>query len=147
MLGRLFGKKANQAKDAMAKFENRDMLEATIAGAVLVAYADGELEAEELKALESIVAANDKLSHFGSEINATIEKFVSLMQAGATIGRVKVMAEIRDCKNNEDEKVEIFATLIDIAQADGEIEPAELAVLKLVGRELGVSLAMFGIEG
>jgi len=146
MFGKLFGRKASNVKDAVAKFENRDMLEATVGGAILVAYADGSLDASELKTLESILNANEKLAHFGSEIGTTIDRFNSLMLAGATLGRVKVMAEIRDCKNNEEEKVEIFATLIDIAQADGEIEEAELVILRLIGRELGISLGMFGLE-
>lgn len=143
----LFGKKANQVKDSVQKSINRDQLEATIAGAILLAFADGELEDSELQALSATIENNEKLSHFGSEIGQTIDRFVNIMKAGATLGRVKVMKEIRDCKADEEAKIEIFATLIDIAQADGEIEPEEVEVLKMIGRELGVSLSMFGIEG
>lgn len=143
----LFGKKANQVKDSVQKSINRDQLEATIAGSILLAFADGELEDSELTVLQATIENNEKLAHFGSEIGITIDRFVNIMKAGATLGRVKVMKEIRDCKADEEAKVEIFATLIDIAQADGEIEPEELEVLKHIGRELGVSLGMFGIEG
>lgn len=141
-----FKKMFNRGASAAKKMENRDMLEATIAGAVLVAFAEGELEAEEVSALEKIVMNNEKLNHFGSEISATIDRFVELMKAGKTLGKVKVMKEIADCKNDEEEKMEIFATLIDIAQADGEVEPEEIEVLKEVGKTLGVSLSMFGLE-
>lgn len=127
--------------------ENRDQMEATIAGAIYLAFAYGELEDSELSTLSATIEHNEKLSHFGAEIGTTIDRFVNLMKAGATLGRVKVMKEIRDCQCDDDAKIEIFATLIDIAQADGEIEPQELEALKAVGRELGVSLSMFGIEG
>lgn len=143
----LFGKKANQVKDSVQKSINRDQLEATIAGSILLAFADGELEDSELTVLQATIENNEKLAHFGSEIGITIDRFVNIMKAGATLGRVKVMKEIRDCKADEEAKIEIFATLIDIAQADGEIEAEELEVLKHIGRELGVSLGMFGIEG
>lgn len=142
----MFKKKAKAIASETKKLENRDQLEATIAGAIYLAYADGELEDAELVALQATIENNDKLSHFGSEIGTTIDKFVNIMKAGATLGRVKVMKEIKDCKADEDAKIEIFATLIDIAQADGEVEPAELDALKLIGREMGVSLSMFGIE-
>lgn len=142
----MFGKLFNRTKREVVKFDKRDMAEATVAGAVLVMFADGEVEAKEVGTLEAIISANPSFSAFGSEIHVMVEKFMTIMNAGSTLGKVKVMKEIRDCQNNEDEKAEIFATLVDIAKSDGEVKPAETAVLKEVAKELGVVSAHFGIE-
>lgn len=145
-LFKMFGKKAYEAKAAAKKMENRDMMEATIAGSILVAYADGDCSKEELETLTGIISNNPSLSHFGAEIGKTVDRFVGMMESGKTLGKVKVMKEIRDCQSSPDECMEIFATLIDIAQADGEIDDTELAILKEIGSELNVSLKDFGVE-
>ena len=44
----IFKKKVTSAKASVAKMENRDQMEATIAGAIYLAFADGELEDCEL---------------------------------------------------------------------------------------------------
>ena len=48
MLGKLFGKKAGQARASVAKLANRDLMEAVVYGSIYVAAADGDLEDSEL---------------------------------------------------------------------------------------------------
>ncbi|MDF4372534.1 tellurite resistance protein, partial [Vibrio parahaemolyticus] len=67
----LFKKKAKAAQVTLHKVENRDLMEAIVAGAVLVAHADGDCSTAELEKLDNIIAANDNLAHFGSEIGKT----------------------------------------------------------------------------
>lgn len=146
MLSKLFGKKAAAAKAEVKKFENRDLMEAIVGGSLLVAYADGQLEDEELANLEAQITANPSLDHFGPEIGKTINRFTSMFEAGFRVGQMKVLREIADIKSSPQEAEEVFVTMITIAEADGEIEPAELEVLKRVGRELGISLKEFGLD-
>jgi tellurite resistance protein TerB len=56
------------------------------------------------------------------------------------------MREIADIKSNQKDAEEVFVLAITIAEADGEIEPAELKVLTNIGRELGLRLQDYGIE-
>ncbi|MBM7454519.1 tellurite resistance protein TerB [Oceanisphaera litoralis] len=146
MLGKLFGKKVAAAKAEVKKLENRDLMEALVGGCLLVAYADGELEAAELDNLEKQIAANPALEGFGGEINAILSKFTQMFEAGPLIGQMKVMREIADIKTSKEESEEVFVAMLTIAQADGEVEDAEVAVLKKVGQLLGVNLREFGIE-
>ena len=44
MLNKLFGKKVAAAKVELKKVENRDLMEAIVAGCLLVSAADGEIE-------------------------------------------------------------------------------------------------------
>ena len=57
IFGSLFGKKAANVKQELAKVENRDLMEAIVAGSILVAYADGECEEEELAKMEQVISA------------------------------------------------------------------------------------------
>ncbi len=145
MIGKLFKKKAQSAAVEMKKIENRDLMEAIIGGAILIAAADGEIEPEELMSLEKLVASNDNLAHFGPEIGKTISKFESLFDAGFRMGKMKVLREIGDIKNNPSEAEEVFINMLTIAEADGEIEPEELVILKEVGQALGVRLSDYGL--
>lgn len=142
----LFKKQANNAKVEIKKVENRDLMQAIVGAMVLVAYADGECEKSELEKVERLIAANDSLAHFGSEITQTMGKYVEYMEAGPRLGTMKIMREIADIKNNAKDAEEVFVLAITIAEADGEIEPAELQVLAKLGRELGLRVQDFGIE-
>ncbi|EMS3857777.1 tellurite resistance TerB family protein [Escherichia coli] len=50
----IFKKKTRRAAAEIKKFEKRDLAQAVINAAYLVAYADGEIEPEERKVLEEI---------------------------------------------------------------------------------------------
>ena len=146
MFGKLFGKKVSGAQAQLKKVENRDLMQAVVGAMVLIAYADGECERSELDKIERLIAANDSLSHFGSEIQQTMDRFIEFMQAGPRLGEMKIMREIADVKNNAQEAEEVFVLAITVAEADGEIEPAEIKMLAKIGRELGLRVQDFGIE-
>lgn len=135
----IFKKKAAAAKVTLHKVENRDLMEAIVAGAVLVAFADGDCSSDELEKLQGIIESNDNLKHFGSEIGATIDKYSSMYESGARLAKVKLMKELKDVQGDESQKEEAFIIAIEIADADGEIDDAEMAVLKEIGKAFGLN--------
>jgi tellurite resistance protein TerB len=136
---------AQNAKAELHKVENRDLMEAIVAGSLLVAFADGDCEDSELQNLEKLIGANENLKHFGGEINTTIGRFMSMFEAGPRMGKLKAMRELDDIKASPDEIEEAFVMMIEIAEADGNIDEKEMAVLKEVGGKLGVRLSDFGL--
>lgn len=138
-LSKLLGKKKAELGIKLHKVENKDLMEAIVAGAVLVAHADGDCSDEELGKLHDIIEANDNLKHFGSEIGKTIDQYCDMYKAGARLAKVKLMKEIRDVSADEEQKVEAFIIAIEIADADGEIDEDELKMLRLIGKELGLN--------
>lgn len=145
MFGKMFGKKKGAAQAAMKKIENRDLMEAIVAGSLLIAAADGEIEPEEIDTMGALIASNESLKHFGNEIDQTIQKYQEMLEASFLVGKTKLKRELQDCANNSEEAEEIFVNMIAIAQADGEIEPAEFKVLVEMGRVLGQNLSNYGI--
>ncbi len=138
-------KNAAKAQAVAIRADKKDLMEAICAGAILVAYADGEVEDTELKKLEEIISANEAMGHFTNEIPNTITRYVGLMKASKYVGTPKLMKEIGDVNGSVDEKIEVFGTVISIAEADGEIDDKEKAVLSSIGRALGLSLSQFGL--
>ncbi|MCS5452524.1 tellurite resistance TerB family protein [Enterobacter huaxiensis] len=139
-----FGKKAAAAKTTFKKMENRDLMEALICGCILVAGADGELEASELDRVEAIIKTNDKLAHFGAEISNIIAKYKEKFEkVGFQVLKFEAKREISDIKHNADNAAEVFVNMIAIALADGEIEPAEEKVLEEIGRMMGLRVEDF----
>lgn len=146
MFGKLFNKKANQMKAELKKVENRDLMEAIIGGSILVAGADGELSENELKTLEMSIQANPALAHFGPEITATINKFKQQLDVGFRMAKLKIMREITDVSSNPQEAEEVFINCLLIAESDGEIDAAEMAILKDIANALGQRLSDYGVE-
>lgn len=143
----LFKKKltqaATQANAEVKKVENRDFMEAAIGVMILVAAADGEIEATELTKLQKTIETLPELQGFGSEIGKTIDKFTSYFDLGFKMGKTRIMRELRDVKGSEQDKEDILSLAVVAALADGEIEPAEEAVLTEIAREFGLKLDSF----
>lgn len=145
MLG-MFKKKANSMKAELKKVENRDLMEAIVGGCLLVAAADGSIDDEELLTLDKSISSNPSLQHFGAEIGKTINQFEQQLSAGFRIGKMKILREISDIKNNPADAEEVFVNMLTVAESDGDIDAKELAILKEVGQALGLRVSDFGIE-
>lgn len=138
MFGKLFGK----AK----KVQNKNIMEAIVAGALLVAAADGEIGREEIEKLEKLLNANDLLEAFrGSELRKVMAKFTSVLEADFGVGRKKMLDEISDIADNADHAEEVILTMLAIAKADGEIEDTERKVLVDVCKVLRLNPSNFDL--
>ena len=146
MFGKLLGKKGREVKAEIKKMENKDLAEGFVGACLLIAAADGEIEAEETSNLTAMLEAHPALSEFRGEIGKMVDNFASRLKAGFLFGKTQIMREIKDCAHDDREAEDIFVAAITIAQADGEIEPAELAVLKEIGKVLGLNPANYGVE-
>ncbi|EGB96829.1 MULTISPECIES: tellurite resistance TerB family protein [Pseudomonas] len=140
------GKKLFGAKRAVKKLESRDLMQAIVGGCLLVAAADGEISKNEAAQIDIQIRANKNLEHFGQEITTTVNLFTEQLQAGFRLGRMNIMREIADIKNNPLDAEEVFVNMITVAEGDGNISPEELKVLAEVGVQLGLRPKDFGIE-
>lgn len=144
----MFGLKKmfSNGKAAAKKVENRDLMQAIVGGCLLVAAADGEISKNESAQIDLQIRANKNLAHFGPEITATVNQFTEQLQASFRIGRMNILREIRDIKNNPSDAEEVFVNMLAVAEGDGDISAQEKKVLSEVGTELGLRLKDFGIE-
>jgi len=141
----MFGFGKNLFKSAK-RVANQNTLEAIIAGSMLVAAADGEIERKELEKLEALIAANESLSAFKrAEINKIVTRYAGLLEADFFVGRQKMLKEIADVSDNTEVAETVFLVMLAVAKSDGEIEPAEVKVLLDIGRRLGVDAREYGV--
>lgn len=140
------GKKLFGAKRAVKKLENRDLMQAIVGGCLLVAAADGDISKNESAQIDIQIRANKNLEHFGPEITTTVNLYTEQLQASFRIGRMTILREIRDIKNNPADAEEVFVNMLAVAEGDGDISAQEMKVLAEVGNELGLRLKDFGIE-
>lgn len=140
MLGKLFGKKAGQARASVAKLANRDLMEAVVYGAIYVAAADGDLEDSELSKIETILSNNPALQGFGAELSNTIDRAKTDFKSGARILRQNAEKELGDLAHSPSEALTVLNVMLTVAEADGEIEESELKALERSAKLLGLNL-------
>lgn len=135
------------AKEIQADYsQNRDYLEAVCASAALVAAADGDIEDSERIKTVKIISAHPTLSKFYTP--AVIEQTADTMfkRAKDVSGRQMLARELDDIKTLENGKQmaeDVYLIALDVAGADGEIEPQETEVLKKIANKLGVNASDF----
>ena len=141
IFGKFLGKKAGAVKAEVKKLENRDLLEAVVGGCLLVAAADGDIEDSEVKKIDSLLRTNKNLEHFGSEITELVNRFSERLQSGYRVARAEILREIEDIKGDQQQKEDVLLNMLTIAEADGEIEPAEQKELETVAQRLGLRIS------
>jgi tellurite resistance protein len=134
-------------KEVQADYsQNRDYLEAVLAAAALVANADGELEDSEKQKVLKIVGNHPVLSKFYKQNDIEAVAETMFKRAKDASGRQQLARELDDIKSRPDAaqmSEDIYLIALDIANADGELEPEEEVVLKKIAARLGVDASKF----
>lgn len=121
-----------------------DLLEAVCAGAALVAAADGNIDDSEIEATMKAVGANEtlKTAFAQNEINGCIERMIDRANGGR-VGRMGLYKEIEDVAANQEDGEVVLLTAMDIADADGNMDDDERAVLDKIAQKLGLKLSNY----
>ena len=139
-LKKIFGK-GREARAALGKLENRDLLQAVVYGCFYVAAADGEIEPAELDKIDRLLRNEPKLQGFGAELGNLIDKAkADFNEGGARIIRMNAERELADLAHTPSDAETAINFMLTIAEADGEIEPAEVAVLERAAGKLNLRL-------
>lgn len=143
-LGKLFKKKATVVARNVAKFEKKDLMEATVGIAILVMYADGEASDVERAKTQKLLDNTPALANFGPEVSATYARYDSLLRdVGMMAGRIQIMREIKDCQGDQREMEDVLVAGLTVALADGEMDDKEEKILKEVASTFGLRLESF----
>lgn len=147
MLGALKRAFSAGGREVAASYSaNKDYLEAVCAAAALVAAADGEIEDGEKFKLAKLITGHATLGKLYQQ--NVIEQTANEMFARAkdSSGRQQLARELDDIKGRENGAQmaeDVYLMAVDIANADGELEPAEVDVLKKIAGRLGVDPSKF----
>lgn len=144
MVWGMFKKKAKVAARNVAKFEKKDLMEATVGIAILVMYADGDASDTERAKTQKLLENTPALANYGPEVQATYARFDSLLKdVGMLAGRVQIMREIKQCNGDQHEMEDVLVAGLTVALADGDMDEKEEKVLKDVANAFGLRLENF----
>ena len=142
-LKRAIGAGATQVKTEYAG--NKNFLEGVIAACALVAAADGDIEDAERAKISALLKNHTQLSMYPpNEVEAVADRYLRLAKDAS--GRAQLGREMAEVKHGPDGKrmcEDIYLAAVDIANADGEVEPQEKAVLEKIAKVLDVNPADF----
>jgi tellurite resistance protein len=134
------------AKEVAADYsQNKDYLEAVCAAAALVANADGEIEDSEKSKAVRVISNHPVLSKFYKQNDIEQTSDQMFKRAKDASGRQQLARELDDIKGRDGGQMaeDVYLVALDVANADGELEPEEEVVLKKIASRLGVDASKF----
>jgi tellurite resistance protein TerB len=141
----MLGKLKERLSGGANRLQGRtDLLEAVCASAALVAAADGSVDDSEIEATIKAVTANEALNTAfdARQIEGCMQRMLD-RASGGRVGQMNLMKELDDINGNTDDSEMVFLTALDIADADGEIDPSEQAMIEKIAKRLGLNAASY----
>lgn len=144
---KMFGNFLKSAKEGLdnirSQVNNKEFMEAAMAGCALVAWADGEVSSAEKQKMSRFIEMSPMLQAFErSRLLDVFKKFDQQFEFDFGMGKDAAIKEIREVKEHE-QRVLLVRLLVAIAGADGTVEPAEKKILSEIIRELGLTPAAY----
>lgn len=138
--GKKVSKKAVELKQASARIENKDLVEAVVMGSLLVAFRDGNCDDNEIKALEGVLSSDKQFETWQGQIHNMIADGVHKFSDGRyRIGKINALREISDLKNDPKNAELALVCIITVADS-GDISPEERETLDEIAKALGLRL-------
>lgn len=139
--------KANELKNDVLKFKNKDFLNAAMAGSALIAMADGTISSEEKQKMIKFIEHNDSLSVFSTkDVIAAFQDFVGQIEFDKDIGTAAAYQAIAKMKSNAEASRLVIRMVVAIGTSDGNFDADEKMVAGKIARELGLNPAEFDLS-
>ncbi|MFG1465223.1 TerB family tellurite resistance protein [Xanthobacter sp. DSM 24535] len=134
------------AKEVQADYsQNKDYLEAVCAASALVANADGEIEDSERSKVTRILTNHPVLGKMYQQNQIEVTAETMFKRAKDASGRQALARELDDIKGRDGGQMaeDVYLVAVDVANADGEVEPQEAEILKKIASRLNVDTSKF----
>lgn len=127
-------------KTEVSKFRNKTFLEATIAGCVIVAHADGVVKPEEKQKMIGFIRNHEALSVFDvNEAVALFEKYAKNFEFDYQIGQANALQVVAKLKGKEAESRLMVRVCCAVGASDGNFDDGEKAAVRNICNELGLN--------
>jgi tellurite resistance protein TerB len=139
----MFGKLKEKLTGGASRLNGKmDLLEGICAACVLIGAADGDLSDDEAAVALDRLLNHDTLSKAfsGTQIETAFDKQAKRAKSGMS-GRLGLRREVEEVKGKSSaEDCEMLLVIaIDVAAADGDIGPKEMAALRTIGQAMGLA--------
>ena len=142
---------AGQARSRLtteaSRFKNRSFMEAVVNGCVLVAAADGSIDASEKQKMAGFIERSDELKHFDMrEVIDVFQKAASDFEADAMFGKASALEKVAKVKANGEQSRLLVRVVCAIGAADGDFDMQEKEMVAEIARELKLEPSDFGVS-
>jgi len=128
----------------VAKFKNKDVLDALVAASTIVAAADGVIDASEKAKMVGVLKNSPLTSAY--PVDQVIKSFTGhadRFDFDVDVGRSEALRVIGKFRSNPDVARMIVRSAVIIGKADGNFDASEKRAVEMIARELGINPAEF----
>ena len=128
----------------VAKFKNKDVLDALVAASTIVAAADGVIDASEKAKMVGVLKNSPLTSAY--PVDQVIKSFTGhadRFDFDVDVGRSEALRVIGKFRSNPDVARMILRSAVIIGKADGNFDASEKRAVEMIARELGINPAEF----
>jgi tellurite resistance protein TerB len=135
-----FNEVSSNLKAEVTKIRNKSFLEATVAGCVIVAHADGVVKPAEKQKMMGFLRNSDVLSVYSTEeVIELFDKYAKQFEFDYQIGQASALQAVAKLKNKPDEARLMVRVCCAIGAADGNFDDNEKAAVRNICAELGLN--------
>lgn len=134
-----------KAGEEIARFKNKDVLQAIVAGCTYIAYADGKVTSDEKSKMLGFLRSSPLTAVYGmDEVVKHFDDNVKRFDFDADSGRIEALRIISRLKGKPEAGM-LVRTCIVIGKADGDFDQNERRAVTEIARELGLNPADFDL--
>jgi tellurite resistance protein TerB len=135
-----FNEVSTGLKAEVTKIRNKSFLEATVAGCVIVAHADGIVKPEEKQKMMGFLRNSEVLSVYSTEeVISLFDKYAKQFEFDYQIGQASALQVVAKLKSKPDEARLMVRVCCAIGAADGNFDDNEKAAVRNICAELGLN--------
>ena len=132
---------AQSVNTELKKYRSKDLMQAIVASATLMAYADGEVSPAEKQKLVGYMRNSEQMSVFETDkVIETFNQYVGRFDFDATIATGEVLQKLALFKNKPEAQL-IARVCLAIANADGQFDASERKAMDNICQALGIDSA------
>lgn len=136
----------DSVQSEIGKLRNKSFMEGVVAGAVLIACADGHIDPEEKSRLLDFIEASEDLKCFSAnDIAESFEGLAKKISVQPDAGKAEAFRLLGKLRDNSDQARMAVRAVISIAKSDGNFEESEKEMAKQICLELGLDPKDFSI--
>ncbi|MED1826075.1 tellurite resistance TerB family protein [Brevibacillus agri] len=118
-------------RDQVKKFQNRDFMDAVVAGCALVAASDGQIDSAEKQKMAAYINRSEELKVFNmNDVIARFNHFVSGFEFDHGVGKMEALKAIGKIRNNPEAARVLISVCCAIGAADGNFDEKEKKVVR-----------------
>ena len=132
---------AQSMNTELKKYRSKDLMQAIVSSATLVAYADGEVSSEEKQKLLGYMRNSEQMSVFETDkVIETFNQYLGRFDFDATIATGEVLQKLAVFKNKPEAQL-IARVCLAIANVDGKFDDSERKAMDRICLALGIDSA------